>query len=139
MRISDWSSDVCSSDLGRKAAFGSRDLRPPFPYPAAAHEGACLGRSAAVRHTDRLMMKKLAIVAACIAAFPSPASADRVQPPAATPGPITVDGRARVDSRMPDQMTPAPRAAYRRLFTPIRGNQFAAAAPAPNTTQSKRP
>src|SRR3546814_5446729 len=106
MRISDWSSDVCSSDLGRKAAFGSRDLRPPFPYPAAAHEGACLGRSAAVRHTDRLMMKKLAIVAACIAAFPSPASADRVQPPAATPGPIIVDGRARVDSRMPDQMTP---------------------------------
>src|SRR3546814_8496962 len=85
-------------------------FRSPFPYPAAAHEGACLGRSAAVRHTDRLMMKKLAIVAACIAAFPSPASADRVQPPAATPGPIIVDGRARVDSRMPDQMTQIGRA-----------------------------
>ena len=74
------------------------------------------------------MWKKLAIVAACIAVFPQPASADRAQPPAATPGPIIVDGRARVDSRMPDQMTPAQRAAYRRIFTLIRGNQFAAAA-----------
>ena len=82
------------------------------------------------------MMKKLAIVAACIAAFPSPASADRAQPPAATPGPIIVDGRARVDSRMPDQMTPAQRAAYRRIFTLIRGNQFAAAAAALNTMPS---
>src|SRR3546814_9598899 len=82
------------------------------------------------------MMKKLAIVAACIAAFPAPASADRVQPPAATPGPIIVDGRARVDSRMPDQMTPAQRAAYRRIFTLIRGNQFAAAAAALNTMPS---
>src|SRR3546814_15361150 len=85
------------------------------------------------------MMKKLAIVAACIAAFPSPASADRVQPPAATPGPIIVDGRARVDSRMPDQLTPAQRAAYRRIFTLIRGNQFAAAAAAPPPMPSTGP
>src|SRR3546814_17291943 len=85
------------------------------------------------------MMKKLAIVAACIAAFPSPASADRVQPPAATPGPLIVDGRARVDSRMPDQMTPAQRAGYRRIFPFIRGHQFAAAAAALNPRPSNGP
>src|SRR3546814_5229929 len=82
------------------------------------------------------MMTKLALVAADNTAFPSPESADLVQPPAATPGPIIVDGRARVDSRMPDQMTPAQRAAYRRIFTLIRGNQFAAAAAALNTMPS---
>src|SRR3546814_18064103 len=37
---------------------------------------------------------------------------------------------------MPDQMTPAQRAAYRRIFTLIRGNQFAAAAAALNTMPS---
>src|SRR3546814_7286269 len=37
---------------------------------------------------------------------------------------------------MPDQMTPAQRAAYRRIFTLSRGNQFAAAAAALNTMPS---
>src|SRR3546814_3220212 len=32
MRISDWSSDVCSSDLGSLAAFAQRRLDEPFPY-----------------------------------------------------------------------------------------------------------
>src|SRR3546814_15755092 len=82
------------------------------------------------------MMKKLAIVAACIAPFPSPASADRVQPPAATPGPIIVHGRARVDSRLPDQMSPATRAAYRPIFTLLKGNHLTAAVPAPDKNPS---
>src|SRR3546814_13827566 len=39
MRISDWSSDVCSSDLGAKRREGrTRRSRNPAPAPAPAHE-----------------------------------------------------------------------------------------------------
>src|SRR3546814_12691742 len=35
MRISDWSSDVCSSDLMRESSGGShRDIGPPPPHPS---------------------------------------------------------------------------------------------------------
>src|SRR3546814_2658823 len=37
MRISDWSSDVCSSDLARRAFLREGELRRLFP-PAAGHE-----------------------------------------------------------------------------------------------------
>src|SRR3546814_1116231 len=43
MRISDWSSDVCSSDLGlrlddhREAAVPAAVLETPFHHPAARH------------------------------------------------------------------------------------------------------
>src|SRR3546814_10325637 len=38
MRISDWSSDVCSSDLPQSPPLKGGEARPPFPLPA--REGA---------------------------------------------------------------------------------------------------
>src|SRR3546814_6526284 len=38
MRISDWSSDVCSSDLGREAAHGRLGRSPFDAVPRGAHE-----------------------------------------------------------------------------------------------------
>src|SRR3546814_7241892 len=44
MRISDWSSDVCSSDLPNQAHWNSRaQVKPPAPHGKVAHFG--LGRS----------------------------------------------------------------------------------------------
>src|SRR3546814_5056686 len=45
MRISDWSSDVCSSDLAR----GSRSRKSTTPSPKPAQQPALLQRLAAVR------------------------------------------------------------------------------------------
>src|SRR3546814_10706175 len=39
MRISDWSSDVCSSDLGRDAIFGGLRNPDPAAHGDAVHEG----------------------------------------------------------------------------------------------------
>src|SRR3546814_16717800 len=53
MRISDWSSDVCSSDLGARArsGFGSEDHPPPSKYSAVSslHLGEWLNSLARTR------------------------------------------------------------------------------------------
>src|SRR3546814_5419186 len=48
MRISDWSSDVCSSDLAR--SYGSWATRSMYPFRTLTRCGVCSGISGAVRH-----------------------------------------------------------------------------------------
>src|SRR3546814_9546139 len=47
MRISDWSSDVCSSDLQRDRALRGARRWPPFPRPPAARQTAQDGQDRA--------------------------------------------------------------------------------------------
>jgi soluble lytic murein transglycosylase-like protein len=80
-------------------------------------------------------MRRIALLAACCAPLWIPAGASGQTASAATPAsatttPIIVDGRTRVDSRMPDQMTAAQRTAYRQIFGFIRGGNFTAASAA---------
>src|SRR3546814_19556830 len=61
MRISDWSSDVCSSDLMRFGPSGAdrllaapgRSQSPPTPTPGEAHAGWRRSRRTAMRQTGK--------------------------------------------------------------------------------------
>src|SRR3546814_7016401 len=61
MRISDWSSDVCSSDLMRFGPSGAdrllaapgRSQSPPTPTPGEAHAGWGRSRRTAMRQTGK--------------------------------------------------------------------------------------
>src|SRR3546814_8469975 len=53
MRISDWSSDVCSSDLGRGAADPARHAGDRHRHPAAAGDDGAGRRPGDIRTTRR--------------------------------------------------------------------------------------
>lgn len=73
-------------------------------------------------------MKKFVFLLALGATVPQPAfAAAPLSAPAGT-APIIVEGRVRVNSAMPNQMTAAQRAAYRQIFVAIRDGRFAEAA-----------
>src|SRR3546814_14970338 len=103
MRISDWSSDVCSSDLGCELA-GARIGIGLLPHhrlparPAAAHaEGA--RRLPAARDLRRALPRGRAPAGPAGTGLPA-AGVARTRPPRTVKGPPCQDGKSVVEVKM---------------------------------------
>src|SRR3546814_8189908 len=118
MRISDWSADVCSSDLSRTPAVSRRGLARPRRTNQPSTHWRCLmtythpDPKAAIRHIAvAALIAGLALAQSGYAAAHDTASGPRLEglaPPAAGQSPFL--GKWELDlARMPDTYGPAPK------------------------------
>src|SRR3546814_15302286 len=120
MRISDWSSDVCSSDL--------KSIGSPLPFSAAP---SCAGMNGAMRANSALILSAVILMATPAAAQQSPRDFTLPPPPVEpAQGPVDDSGVVPVAPRM----IPAERPAKEPASD---GATAAAPGTAPSYTQSE--